>query len=56
MLYTKPLARLIEELEKLPGIGPKSAQRLAFHLIKQSSQSVQNLATALVEAKAQIKF
>lgn len=56
MLYTKPLARLIEELEKLPGIGPKSAQRLAFHLIKQSTQSVQNLATALVEAKAQIKF
>lgn len=56
MLYTKPLARLIEELEKLPGIGPKSSQRLAFHLVKQPSQSVQNLAQALLAAKEQIKF
>jgi recombination protein RecR len=56
MLYTKPLARLIEELEKLPGIGPKSSQRLAFHLIKQSTQAVDNLAKALVDAKAQVKF
>lgn len=56
MLYTRPLARLIEELEKLPGIGPKSSQRLAFHLIKQPLQSVKNLATALVEAKEQIAW
>ena len=56
MLYTKPLARLIEELEKLPGIGPKSSQRLAFHLVKQPAQAVQNLAKALVDAKEQIKF
>lgn len=56
MLYTKPLARLIEELEKLPGVGPKSSQRLAFHLVKQPMQSVQNLAQALIQAKEQIKF
>jgi recombination protein RecR len=56
LLYTKPLARLIEELEKLPGIGPKSSQRLAFHLIKQPKQTVQNLAQALIDAKEQIKF
>jgi recombination protein RecR len=47
---------LIEELEKLPGIGPKSSQRLAFHLVKQPAQAVQNLAKALVDAKEQIKF
>jgi recombination protein RecR len=56
LLYTKPLARLIEELQKLPGIGPKSSQRLAFYLMKQTPQTVQNLATALVQAKEQIKF
>jgi recombination protein RecR len=56
VLYTKPLARLIEELEKLPGIGPKSSQRLAFHLIKQPNQAVQSLAKALLDAKEQIKF
>jgi recombination protein RecR len=56
LLYTKPLARLIEELEKLPGIGPKSSQRLAFHLVKQPAQAVQNLAKALLDAKEQIKF
>lgn len=56
MLYTKPLARLIEELSKLPGIGPKSSQRLAFHLIKQPPQAVHALAQALVQAKEQVKF
>lgn len=56
LVYTKPLARLIEELQKLPGIGPKSAQRLAFHLLKQSSASIKELAGALVDAKEQIKF
>ncbi|MBC7541366.1 MAG: recombination protein RecR [Candidatus Sericytochromatia bacterium] len=55
-LYTRPLAALIDELQKLPGIGPKSAQRLAFHLLKQSTASVGALAKALVDAKEQIKF
>ncbi|MFN4151697.1 MAG: recombination mediator RecR [Candidatus Sericytochromatia bacterium] len=56
LVYTKPLAKLIEELEKLPGIGSKTAQRLAFHLLKQSSSSIRELANALVEAKDKIKF
>lgn len=56
MLYTRPLARLIEELEKLPGIGPKSSQRLAFHLIKQPEAAITALATTLLEAKRQVRF
>lgn len=55
-LYAAPLASLIEELQKLPGIGPKSAQRLAFHLIKQPTDSVHALASALTEAKLKIRF
>lgn len=56
LVYTKPLARLIEELQKLPGVGAKSAQRLAFHIIKQSPNYVKDLAGAIIEAKEQIKF
>lgn len=56
LVYTKPLAKLIEELEKLPGVGSKTAQRLAFHLLKQSSSSIRELANALVDAKEKIKF
>ncbi|MBI6546086.1 MAG: recombination protein RecR [Cyanobacteria bacterium NC_groundwater_1444_Ag_S-0.65um_54_12] len=54
MLYTKPLANLIGELQKLPGIGPKSAQRLAFFLIRQPKSEIQSLADALLEAKERI--
>jgi recombination protein RecR len=53
-IYTRPLARLIEELQKLPGIGPKTAQRLALHLLKRPDKDVQALAQALVDAKAQV--
>ncbi len=56
LVYTKPLARLIEELQKLPGVGAKSAQRLSFHIIKQSASYSKDLATAIIEAKEQIKF
>ncbi len=52
--YTLPLARLIEEFQKLPGIGPKSAQRLAFHMLKQSLQDVRNFSEALLDAKNRI--
>lgn len=55
-LYAAPLATLIDELQKLPGIGPKSAQRLAFHLLKQPTDSVHALASALTEAKLKIRF
>ena len=47
MLYTRPLAALIAELQKLPGIGHKSAQRLAFHLIKQPQADIDSLAIPL---------
>lgn len=56
MFYSKPLAHLIEELQKLPGIGPKSAQRLAFHLLKQPDGDVKRLAQSLVDAKEQIRL
>ncbi|MEK7433440.1 MAG: recombination mediator RecR [Cyanobacteriota bacterium] len=55
-MYAKPLARLIEEFEKLPGIGSKSAQRLAFHIIKQSSKNVKSFAEALLDAKESVVF
>ena len=56
MYYAKPLARLIGELEKLPGIGPKSAQRLAFHLLSVSREEAQMLADAIVQVKESIRL
>ena len=52
MEYTKPLARLIEYFQKLPSIGPKTAQRLALHVIKMPENEVKNFANALIEAKS----
>ncbi|AFZ42309.1 DNA replication and repair protein RecR [Halothece sp. PCC 7418] len=52
--YTPPLARLIERLQGLPGVGPKTAQRLAFHILKRPEAEVEALAKALIEAKKQI--
>ncbi|APB34739.1 recombination protein RecR [Gloeomargarita lithophora Alchichica-D10] len=52
--YTRPLARLIERLQRLPGVGPKSAQRLALHLLKQPDQEIHALAEALLEAKQKV--
>ncbi len=56
MSYTLPLARLIDEFQKLPGVGPKSAQRLAFHILKQSTDDVQRFSTALLEARDKIGY
>lgn len=53
-IYTPPLARLIEQLQRLPGIGPKSAQRLALHLLKRPEKEIQLLAQTLLEAKKQV--
>jgi len=55
MQYTKPLAKLIEEFQKLPGIGPKSAQRMAFHILKIPSAEVQKFCDAILYAKEKIK-
>ncbi len=56
MSYTLPLARLIEEFQKLPGIGPKSAQRLAFHVLKQASEDVRSFSDALLDARDKIGY
>jgi recombination protein RecR len=47
--YPAPLSRLIDELRALPGIGPKSAQRIAFHLLKGSREDAQRLSAAVLE-------
>lgn len=54
--YTPPVQTLIDELGKLPGIGPRSAQRLAMHLVKSEGDDVARLARALVEAKQRVRF
>ncbi len=51
-----PLTRLIEELKRLPGIGQKSAQRVAFHLLRADRERVQNFADALLALKDQLGF
>jgi recombination protein RecR len=52
--YPPSLERLLHELEKLPGVGPRSAQRLAFHLLKQPVEASKALASALVEARTRL--
>jgi len=47
---------LIDELGRLPGVGPKSAQRIAFHLLKAPAEDVARLARAITEAKARVRF
>lgn len=54
--YPKTLERLIQELGKLPGIGEKTAQRLAFHIINLSNDEISNLSAALNSAKEQIRL
>ena len=56
MEYTKPLAQLIEFFQKFPGIGPKSAQRMAFHLLKMPLSEVEKFSKVLVEAKENIHY
>ncbi len=55
-LYVPALARLLEELERLPGIGPKSAQRIAFHILKADEASAERLADAVKEVKRSVRF
>ncbi|MBC7764838.1 MAG: recombination protein RecR [Hyphomonadaceae bacterium] len=52
--YVPPVARLIEEFEKLPGIGHKTAQRLAFHVLAMTKSSAQQMASAIIDAKEKI--
>jgi recombination protein RecR len=50
-MYTGSLRRLIDEMGRLPGIGPKSAQRIAFHLLKVPEDDARRLAAAIIEVK-----
>ena len=54
--YTAPVQALIDELGRLPGIGPKSAQRIAFHLLKIPTEDANRLAHAIREAKDKVRF
>ncbi len=54
--YTAPMQALIDALGRLPGLGPKSAQRIAFHLLKTDTYEVEQLAASIVEAKALVRF
>jgi recombination protein RecR len=54
--YAEPLARLIDELKRLPGIGQKSAQRIAFHLERAPREDAERLAHAILDAKEKIQL
>ena len=54
--YAKPISKLINELSKLPGIGGKTAQRLAFHILSLSEKEAEELASAISEAKKNMKY
>jgi len=56
MSLPEPLVRLIEELQRLPGIGPKGAQRLAFHILKAPREQAEQLANALRDLKANVTY
>src|SRR3972149_156693 len=55
-MYAPPLARLIEALSKLPTIGPKTAQRLAYHILRMAPQDAEALAQAILEARALTRY
>jgi recombination protein RecR len=54
--FAEPMTRLIDELKKLPGVGSKSAQRLAFHILRSSDDDAEALATAVRDVKASLRF
>lgn len=54
--YSKHISKLMEEFSRLPGIGPKSAQRLAFHVINMPEDRVEQLAAAILDAKKHIQY
>lgn len=54
--YSKQISKLIEELSRLPGIGTKSAQRLAFHIINMQGDQVENLVSVIKDAKENVRY
>ena len=55
-LHEGPIQGLVDELGRLPGIGPKSAQRIAYHLLKAPADDSRRLADAILEAKARVAW
>ena len=56
MFYTESLEKLVKELGKFPGVGPRSAQKLAFHLMKTSKEEAMGLAQAIVDIKEKTRY
>lgn len=56
MEYTTSFRKLVDELKKLPGVGPKSAQRLAFHFLKSSQAEAEALVGAIIQAKKKLRY
>lgn len=56
MSYIAPIARLVEHFRRLPGIGPKSAARLAYHVLKMDTVQAEALAEAILDAKARVGY
>src|ERR1700740_2364271 len=54
--FAEPMSRLIDELKKLPGVGAKSAQRLAFHILRSSEEDAEALAAAVRDVKANLRL
>ena len=54
--YSSQISRLIEELSRLPGIGAKSAQRLAFHIINMPKEQVEQLSKTIIDAKINVRY
>lgn len=54
--YSSQISKLIEELSRLPGIGIKTAQRLAFHIINMPGEQVKNLSSAILDAKQNVRY
>ena len=54
--YSKQISKLIEQFSRLPGIGPKSAQRLAFHLINMPEKQVKELADSMIDARENVRY
>ena len=54
--YSKQISKLIEELSSLPGIGAKSAQRLAFHILNMPKEQVESLSHAILDAKENVRY
>lgn len=56
MQFARPLAELVAQFERLPGVGPKSAQRLAFHILRMADDDVRRFSDALLEAKRSLRL